>query len=69
MTKGSALSNLPDIPAHSREATLSSLAWTPRQLTVGIIWCEEQERDPSFSIQPNTLLNEYIPRGKKLNRQ
>lgn len=69
VTQGIELSNLPDFPGHSRETALSGLKWTPRQLTVGVIWREERKRDPTFCLQPNTLLDEYIPKGNKLNRK
>jgi hypothetical protein len=68
VVSGKALQNLPDIPAHGRVESLNGMKWTPRQLTVGIIWCEERERNQTFTVQPNTLLEDYLPLGRKLNR-
>jgi hypothetical protein len=65
---GAALKSLPEIPGRSESnVTLGGLNWTPRQLTVGIIRCEEHERDSMFSVTPNTILEDYLPLGRKLN--
>lgn len=66
-----ALTNLPVVPGHSNKAeSLGALTWTPRQLAVGIIWCEEQCRDERlFDVQPNTILEVYLPLGRKANRE
>lgn len=67
-TQGNALQHLPEIPGHPESTgSLKDLKWTPRQLTVGIIWCEETKRDPNFSVRPNTILDSYLSTGNKLN--
>jgi hypothetical protein len=68
--KGNALTNLPIVPGHlNRAELLGSLKWTPRQLAVGIIWCEERRDDQTFAFQPSTILEDYLPLGRKLNRE
>jgi hypothetical protein len=69
LTKGIALENLPEIPGHPNATeSLGKLEWSPRQLAVGIIWCEERRRSRNFSVRPNTMLDDYLPLGNKLNR-
>jgi hypothetical protein len=68
VTQGNALHNLPRIPGHEdRTESLGGLKWTPLQLTVGIIMCEALERNPHFALDPNTVLEVYLPFGRKLN--
>lgn len=67
ITNGCALENLLPIPAHeSSIETLSSAGWTVRQLAVGIIFCEEQGRDPRFRPGPGTIYEKYIAMGNRL---
>ena len=67
ITSGCALKNLLPIPDHDSEIeTLSSKGWTARQLTVGIIVCEEKVRRPEFSLGPTTIYEKYIALGKQL---
>lgn len=68
VTRGDALKNLPEIPGHPTSTdSLSKLSWTPRQLSVAILLCEEKNRGSEFSIQPQTILESYLPLGRKLN--
>jgi len=67
IVRGEALQNLPEIPGYSRTTdTLGGLEWTVRQLTVGIIKCIDNERQEYPSLSPNTILEHYIPLGRKL---
>jgi hypothetical protein len=68
VTSGGALENLPEIPGHSgRARSLGGPHWTARQLAVGILWCEERRRDSGFNVRPKTILEDYIPLGRKIN--
>lgn len=68
VTEGIALQNLPLIAGHdNRTECLMELKCTARQLTVGIIFAEERQRNPKFDLQPNTILEEYLPLGRRLN--
>jgi hypothetical protein len=67
VTRGEALQNLPEIPGYSRTTdTLGGLEWTVRQLTVGVICCIEHRRRALPSLNATTILEEYIPLGRKL---
>jgi hypothetical protein len=65
VTRGEALQNLPEIPGYGRKTeTLGGLDWTPLQLRIGIITCEESTVRPL--LHANAILETYIPRGRKL---
>lgn len=67
--RGGALTSLPTVPGHSNRAeSLGSLTWTSRQLAVAIIWCEHRD-DRTFAVAPTTILEDYLPLGRKLNRK
>jgi len=67
IVRGEALQNLPEIPGYSRTTdTLGGLEWTDRQLTVGVIWCIQHRRRALPSLNATTILEEYIPLGRKL---
>jgi hypothetical protein len=64
---GCALNNLLPIPGHdSRIQTISTKQWTARQLSVGIIVCEELVTRPEARLGPTTVYEKYILRGEKL---
>jgi hypothetical protein len=69
ITRGEALQNLPEIPAHDTRQTLNKLNCTPRQLAVGIVWAIENERGEQPSLNATTILEEYIPLGRKLQEK
>ena len=59
---GKALQNLLPIVGYRLSAEpLSSKVWTPRQLTVGILVCEEE-----FRLGPATIYEQYINLGNRL---
>lgn len=61
VTQGEALQNLPNIPAHdTRAKNLGGLKWTPRQLAVGIIYCEEHRRRTRPFLKASTILRDYL---------
>jgi hypothetical protein len=66
ITQGQALEHLPEIPGYERTATLGNLRWTARQLTIGTIWCIEDENKVQPQLSANTILEDYLPLGKKL---
>ena len=66
ITRGKALQHLPEIPGHEASQTLSNLYCTRRQLAVGIVWAIEDERGEQPSLNATTILEEYIPSGRKL---
>ena len=67
VTKGKALNNLLPIPGHdARVESLSSKKWTPRQLRVGILVCEELTRDPNCRLGATTIYEKYITLGSRL---
>jgi hypothetical protein len=67
ITRGEALQNLPEIPGYSRTTdTLGGLQWTVRQLTVGVIHRIDHQRRQLPSLNATTILEEYIPLGRKL---
>ncbi len=66
ITRGEALRHLPEIPGHEEQQTLSKLDCTPRQLAVGVVWCVEDARREGPRLKPITILEHYIPLGKKL---
>jgi hypothetical protein len=67
ITRGEALQNLPEIPGYSLTTeTLGGLQWTVRQLTVGAIHRIEHQRRQLPSLNATTILEEYIPLGRKL---
>ncbi len=69
ITKGAALQKFPETAGHYHSTdSLGKLKWTPRQLALGIIWCEERKRTPNFSVRPETMLKYYLPLGNKLNQ-
>jgi hypothetical protein len=65
-----AIRHLPEIPVHARSVdSLGSLEWTVRQLTVGIMKCEEDHRGEKPSLGATTILEKYIPLGNRLLRR
>jgi hypothetical protein len=69
VTTGLALKHLPETSGHPNSTdSLGRLEWTPRQLTVAVIWCEERWRNPNFGAGPGTILEVYLPMGKRLNK-
>jgi len=64
--RGVAFENLPDVHRNSkRPPSLENLEWTVRQLAVGIIKCEEDDRNETL-LSPNTILKDYLPLGRRL---
>jgi hypothetical protein len=64
---GAVLQMLPEIPGHQKSVdTLIGMAWTVRQLTVGIIKCLEDERKEGPFLSANTIMEDYLPLGRKL---
>jgi hypothetical protein len=67
VTNGAVLQHLLPIPGHdSRIETLAIESWTPRQLRVGIIYCEELASHPKARLGPTTIYEEYILPGNAL---
>jgi hypothetical protein len=67
ITNGRALNHRLPIPGHdSSIVALSSKGWTVRQLAVGIILCEERDRDAKFRPGPVTIYEKYIAFGNRL---
>jgi hypothetical protein len=70
VVSGVALQNLPEIPGYGKNAeTLIGLDWTARQLTVGIIKCIEDKRKEQPSLNANTIMEDYLPLGRKLLKE
>lgn len=67
ITRGEALQHLPEIPGHEARQTLSNLDCTPRQLAVGIVWSIENRRGERPSLSAITILETYLPLGRKLS--
>jgi hypothetical protein len=65
VTSGKALQNLPDIPGHDSQSLLHRPSCTTRQLAVGIIWSIEYESGVQPSLSPNTIIEFYIPLGRR----
>ncbi len=66
-TRGTALNEIPEISSDrgKKMYTLVDPKWTARQLTAGILKCEEDERDPWSNLSSTAILDEYVPLGRK----
>jgi hypothetical protein len=67
VVSGVALQNLPEIPGYGKSAeTLIGLDWTVRQLAVGIVKCIEDKHKEQPFLNANTIMEDYLPLGRKL---
>jgi hypothetical protein len=66
ITRGAALTNLLPIAGHESRIRSLHERWTPRQLAVGILVCEEQTRTPGIRLGASTMYDEYILLGNNL---
>jgi hypothetical protein len=62
ITRGDALKNLLPIPGHESVALTLSDEWTPRQLVIGVMACEERgrSRNPHLKLGATTIYEKYV---------